>query len=280
MTEMVHVDHEQLVSYLYDECDAGARARVAAHLSACASCADEIAALTATRQHLADWAPPDVALGFQITRPSVAAEESATPAAVLRPARWWSRPLPAWAQAAAAVLIFGAGLAVGSGRGSIDRVNPGASPGGGAARSAPAGASEGAQAQERRITAAAPPAVSQTLVAASAGDDRMTRLLEQLRADLATLKRAANVAPAAAPDRELVEQVKLLIDESEQRQRIEFTARSAQLARDFEMQRRVDLARVNETIGRVQGQAGVEVRQNRQAIEGLARVVGLGAAPR
>ena len=49
-----------------------------------------------------------------------------------------------------------------------------------------------------------------------------------------------------------------------------------QLARDFEVQRRVDLAQVNQTLVRVQGQTGAEARQQRQAIEGLARAVSLG----
>ena len=31
---------------------------------------------------------------------------------MLRPAAWWGRPLPAWAQAAAAVVIFAAGMSV------------------------------------------------------------------------------------------------------------------------------------------------------------------------
>src|SRR5690606_9504323 len=37
----------------------------------------------------------------------------AAPATVLRPQAWWRQPLPAWAQVAAAILIFAAGLAIG-----------------------------------------------------------------------------------------------------------------------------------------------------------------------
>ena len=58
------------------------------------------------RAELAPWAPPDAELGFAITRKSE--PPSAT---VLRPARWWST-VPAWAQAAAAVLVLAAGAGI------------------------------------------------------------------------------------------------------------------------------------------------------------------------
>src|SRR6185503_10472602 len=44
--------------------------------------------------------------------------ESDQPAKVLRPAAWWKKPLPAWAQAAAAVVIFAAGMSVNAFRAS------------------------------------------------------------------------------------------------------------------------------------------------------------------
>jgi hypothetical protein len=100
-------NHEALIGYLYDECEPAEREVVAAHLALCASCAEEIQALGDTRAHMVSWRPPALPLGFQITRP-----ESDTPGKVLRPAAWWGRPLPAWAQAAAAVAIFAAGMSV------------------------------------------------------------------------------------------------------------------------------------------------------------------------
>ena len=100
-------NHEALVGYLYDDCEPAEREAVAAHVALCASCADEIEALRDTRAHLVSWATPALPLGFQITR-----MQSETSAEVLRPAAWWRQPLPAWAQAAAAVVIFAAGLSV------------------------------------------------------------------------------------------------------------------------------------------------------------------------
>ena len=102
-------NHEALVSYLYDECDPAERETIAAHLAMCASCAEEIGALRDTRAHLTSWTPPALPLGFQITR-----TESEVPANVLRPAAWYRQPLPAWAQVAAAAVIFVAGMSVSS----------------------------------------------------------------------------------------------------------------------------------------------------------------------
>lgn len=109
-------NHEALIGYLYDECEPAERQAVAAHVALCASCAEEVQALADTRAHLVSWTPPALPLGFQITR-----TESDTPAhaglahigaaRVLRPAAW-NRPLPAWAQVAAAVVIFAAGMSV------------------------------------------------------------------------------------------------------------------------------------------------------------------------
>jgi hypothetical protein len=100
-------NYEALVAYLYDECEPAERDAVAAHLAQCASCAEEVEGLRGTRAHLSAWTPPALPLGFQITR-----TEDTPPSNVLRPAAWWRRPLPAWAQVAAAALIFAAGMGV------------------------------------------------------------------------------------------------------------------------------------------------------------------------
>src|SRR5688572_15414152 len=102
-------NYEALVTYLYDECAPAEREAIAAHVAICASCREEIGALRDTRAHLASWTPPALPLGFQITR-----AESEAPATVLRPAAWWRQPLPAWAQVAAAAMIFVAGISVSS----------------------------------------------------------------------------------------------------------------------------------------------------------------------
>jgi hypothetical protein len=270
MNEMTHIDPEELVSYLYDECGPGERARVAAHLGACVPCADEVAALTATRKHLAGWAPPDVELGFQITRPAAGAADAQGPALVLRPARWWSRPLPAWAQAAAAIAIFGAGLAVGAGRGDMAAVVEAPD-----ARSQalvqPSSARDGANAGGVDPSSASTSGVTSAANTAAANTE-LARQLDQLRGEFAAFKRTPALATSPVPasaNQALLEQVKTLIDESEQRQRTEFTLRATQLARDFNKQRQVDVDTMTERIVRVQGEAGA-----------VARLVGMTAFPR
>jgi len=118
MTEIFECgDNSALVGYLYDECDAAERHAIEAHLAVCPACAAELAALGSTRLQLASWTPPEAELGFRIV-------SDATPPNVVRPVRWWEQPLPAWAQAAAACLIFGAGLWLGVARGSAPSLRP------------------------------------------------------------------------------------------------------------------------------------------------------------
>jgi hypothetical protein len=112
-------NHEVLIGYLYDECEPAERESIAAHVALCASCSEEIQALRDTRAHLVSWTPPALPLGLQLTR-----TESETPANVLRPAAWWQQPLPAWAQVAAAIVIFAAGMSVNTGRSSGESPAP------------------------------------------------------------------------------------------------------------------------------------------------------------
>src|SRR2546422_3988318 len=104
-------DHGALVSYLYDESTPAERRAVLAHAAICSACAEELAALGATREQLVAWTPPDAQLGFRVV--------SDTPSNVLRPSRWWQTPMPAWAQAAAAALIFTTGITLGALRGTM-----------------------------------------------------------------------------------------------------------------------------------------------------------------
>ena len=109
---------EALVTYLYEECEPAERESIAAHVAICAPCAEEVRALGDTRAHLASWSPPSLSLGFQITRTESEQPAREETGRVLRPAAWWKQPLPAWAQAAAAVVIFAAGMSVSAFRSS------------------------------------------------------------------------------------------------------------------------------------------------------------------
>jgi hypothetical protein len=80
-----------------------------------------------------------------------------------------------------------------------------------------------------------------------------------------------NVASSPA-DARILDRVRVLIDESEQRQRRELALRSAELVRDFDAQRNVDLARIERTLGQMDGTTGAEVAQQRQMLNYLMRV--------
>jgi hypothetical protein len=89
-------ERERLIDYLYDESDPQERAAVQAHLAHCAACRDEVGALRAVRHDLLAWSVPEQ-------------EHLWRPLAVPQPAvRWPVRP--AWGLAAAAAVLFLAGL--------------------------------------------------------------------------------------------------------------------------------------------------------------------------
>jgi anti-sigma factor RsiW len=237
-------DHSALMSYLYGECTPAERRMIGAHLAICRACAEELVALGATREHLAMWTPPDAELGFRIV-------PDAPRSNVLRPARWWQQPMPAWAQVAAAVLIFATGVMLGA----VREITQSADRGTGASATLRSNTTGGANpANGAPVTRAELVAVEQ-------------RLRSEMLQPHAT---AQNVV--ASPDGRLLERVRALIEESEQRQRRELALRSAELVRDFDAQRNVDLARIERTLGQMDGTTGVEVAQQRQMLNYLMRV--------
>jgi hypothetical protein len=226
-------DSGALVAYLYEECEPAMRQEIAGHLTQCESCSNEIDGLGWTRQSLEVWTPPMSALGFQLP---VIAQGSRLP--------WWRAPLPAWAQAVAALLIFGVGLSVGLTRG------PAASP-----------------------QAATQPAVVTSADTALRAE--LSQLEQRLKSEMAAIRTTASTpvpqtaARSDAPSDDILKKVEEIVAQSEERQRREFTLRNVELARDFEAQRRIDMASVRETVGQFQGVTGTEIRQQREAIESL-----------
>ena len=244
-------DNTALVSYLYHECEPAERAAIAAHTTLCAACAAELAALESARLQLASWTPPEADLGFRVVGARDAGREpqalgtgslSPTPGVSTRPGAWWSQPLPAWAQAAAACLLFAAGLWLGVVRGSA----PGASPTMPASGVATSGA--------------APAAASRAELAA---------LERRLGAELTELRAAA---PQGISEAQMLARVTALLEESEQRQQRELALRTAQVVRDFDSQRQVDLAQIQRNLGQIEGLTGAEVREQREILNYLMRV--------
>ena len=234
-------DGEALVTFIYDESTPAEREAITEHLAQCTACAEELALLGATRDQLAAWTPPDQALGFRLTRAdAVAAPEPPVEkpsGTVLRPAAWWHRPLPAWAQMAAAAVIFVSGLALG-GAWSTSRV-----------------ATEAAATGTPAPVATATPVVTQQDLAA---------IEQQLRAEIAQVK---STAPAAGggETRALMTRVTQLIAASEDRQMKELDFRTSVLANDLANARRIDNANVEQ---RLRGTTAI-VNRNQQTINSM-----------
>jgi anti-sigma factor RsiW len=234
-------DNAALVGYLYDECEPDERVAIAAHLGVCGACAAEVAALGATRLQLAAWTPPQSDLGFRIV------SEPQT-ARVLRPARWWQQPVPGWAQAAAAIVIFGVGLSLGVLRGTAPA--PAAPPAG--------------------VAAGVSPAASVSRADLAALEQRLrNEMMQQVRT---ASSQAHPVAAASPSEAQLLTRVRALIDESEQRQRRELALRTADLVREADAQRQFDLARIQRVFGQFEGTAGLEIQRQRQDLNNLIRV--------
>jgi hypothetical protein len=218
-------DKATLVAYLYGEAEPAERDRVEAHLSTCAACAAEVRALGDVRLGLALWAPPDAELGFAIVKRS----DEPAPATVLRPARWWST-VPAWAQAAAAVLVLAAGAAIANVQ----------------VRSDANGfvVSTGWMAPEP--TAAGPTVATDD----QAWRTALVSLEQQLRAEIRTSReqdvRAA--VPASADDATL-RRVRQMLAESEERQQQQLALRFVEFTRDVNIQRRADLVKITNSLG-------------------------------
>jgi hypothetical protein len=243
-------DKEQLVAYLYDELDGITRRRIDDHLRVCAACAGEVEALSGVRRELAGWMPPEVALGFTIVQSTPAAEPVSA-----APARRWPS-VPAWAQAAAAVLVIAAGLAIANlqvryGADGLVVTTGWMTPA--TARQAPAPA-------EARAASGAAPEWQPAMAALEAS------LREQIRAS------RASEAPASRAADLSMQRVTDLIAQSERRQQQELALRLAQFGRDLEVQRRSDLVRINQGFGQFEGRAGAEIARQRQMLDYIMRV--------
>lgn len=213
-------DKPTLIGYLYGEIEPAERVAVENHLATCAACAAEVIALGDVRSDLGLWIPPDVELDFAIVKKS-----ALPPANVLRPARWWNT-VPAWAQAAAAILVVAAGAAIANVQ----------------VRSGPDG-----------VTVStgwmSPSAVAP--VAAPADADwkpALVALERQLRNEIRSTAEAipARAATRGPADDATVRRVEQLIAEAERRQARELAVRFVELTRDMNMQRRADLMKIGQ----------------------------------
>ena len=243
-------DKQTLVSYAYGEIDQDTRQAVDAHLASCDACAAEVTALGDVRSSIGLWVPPDVELDFAIVKKS-----QLPPSNVLRPERWW-KTVPAWAQAAAAILVVAAGASI--------------------ANLQVTSTAEGVSVRTGWMQpAVSEPAVREAngpRVAGPAADEFTAQLasLEQKPRDeiRSTREQDARVAARTPADEATIRRVPQLIAASEQRQERELAVRFVELTRDMNMQRRADL--LNITRGMVGYQD--QLQRQGQTINNLIRV--------
>jgi anti-sigma factor RsiW len=247
---------DALIAYLYDDIDAAARAAFDAHLAGCEPCRVELEALGGVRTQLARWNPPE---------PKSLTAANTNPYSAIRNPQWW-RTIPAWAQAAAALLFLGVSAGIANldvrydSNGFAIRTGWLKPP-----QSAPAAA---ATAPSGGVGLAS--IAGQNSSAASRED--LVALEQRLRTELKPATPAPAGARAASSDAEILRKVRALIDDTERRQQSELALRLAQAISDVNAARQADLRRVDLTLNRVENNLGVEVLKNRQSMQYLMRV--------
>lgn len=235
-------ERESLLSLIYEEGDEAERQRLEAHARVCADCRRLLAALEGSRQALAAWVIEEPA------RPIVDRWALAAPR---------RRPWPAWLQAAAAVLLVGAGVGLANVQvrftGEGIEVRTGWMRVGGDVDDQAAGA--------RLHGASAPVGSAMPAGPSDAWRAELAALEQRLRRDLAPASAAlsARPLPASAADAQL-RRIRDLVDrtvrESERRQERVLAYRVQQLAREWDSLRRNDLLRTQQGFARIEDFAG------------------------
>ena len=274
-------NHDALLDYLYEEGDPAERLRVATHLQECAACAVAVLEFQNVRGMLSDWAPPASLLGFRmvqdagasssvraaspgasvvlpsagetspsatLTSPSATVEQgarggwswgwgptttkeksrgrgAATPEE--RSRRWTgprARPL---FQAAAAILLFVSGMAVSQLHVEYENGE--------------------LRVRLQSDRSEAPPPVNSRIGWIMLPPERGLSEYELIRDLVPKLKNASS-----ADAEGLLERVRSMIDQSEQRQQRELALRVSQVAREVETQHQVDVQRIEQNFGRQQ----------------------------
>ncbi|HSK11489.1 MAG TPA: zf-HC2 domain-containing protein [Vicinamibacterales bacterium] len=270
-------DKETLVAYVYGECEAAERLLVEAHLHACHACAEEVEGLGSVRAALRAWTVPARAVDVRGAPDAGAGQGGrvdgalvkASPA-VLRPARWWQRPLPALGRLAAGILLFAGGAAIANLEVRYDQ--DGFAVRTGWARQAPEPSPAG-------VAVRAPADVPGAAASGAAMPWRadLVSLEQRLRQEIVREDGAARTAPLGTPapvldDRALVARVSEMIAASEQRQERAMAYRMSEMFGELSAQRQNDLLRVQQGLGQLEGTTGAEVMRQRQLLNYLLTV--------
>ena len=234
-------NHDALLDYLYEEGDPAERLTIAKHLQECAACTVAVLEFQNVRSMLSDWTPP---ASLPLSAPVLSPGASGTsPSATANPGArggwsWGWGPAAyqekligprsrVFLQAAAAILLFVSGMAVSQlhfdySDGAVTlRIGPDD-------QVAPKPVSAGPESPS---------------AAAKVDINEVVRLV---RAQL-----AKDNAPSVESDR-VLEQVRAMIGQSEQRQYRELAIRLAQVAGEVDAQHRVDVERMQQDFGKQQ----------------------------
>ena len=223
---MSHIadNHDALLDYLYEEGDPAERLKIAEHLQECAACSVAVLEFQSVRGMLSQWAPPASELGFKIVQDAPAPPRRA----VWAPAR-----LSTFAQLAAGILLFVAGVAVSQVRVRV---------------------ADGAVIVTTRPAAPAPSIRNASITlppqTVRAADDVNTDQLREL------LARLEGQGASSVDTEHLLQRVRAMIDQSEQRQQREYremlALRLSQVAREVDTQHQADMLKIQQDFGRQQ----------------------------
>jgi anti-sigma factor RsiW len=219
---MTHItdNHDALLDYLYEEGDPTERLTIAKHLQECAACAVAVLEFQNVRGMLSDWTPPTADLGFRIVQdsgPATHHEKLTAPR---------SRAL---FQAAAALLLFVSGMAV-----SQLHVEY----------------RDGAVTVRTRSAAPAAPAASIRNASITLPPQSPSVDANEIERDLRARLEAQNTS--AADTERLLQRVRTMIDQSEQRQQRALALRLSQVAREVDTQHQADLLQIQQDFGKQQ----------------------------
>lgn len=222
---MNHIADNQdaLLDYLYEEGDPAERLKIATHLQACAECSVAVLEFQNVRGMLSDWTPPDAQLGFRVVQSSSASLDQRA-----RDGRSWGwgptttkkRWQPAL-QAAAAVLLFVSGMA-------FSQLNVD---------------------YEDGVITIATQSAEPEIPEFSGRDIQLPA--ERVSAEPLNASAPSRVTSAEDVER-LLQRVRAMIDQSEQRQKGELALRLSQVAREVDTQHQADLLRIQQDFGQQQ----------------------------
>lgn len=225
---------EDLVLVLYQDGEPAERHRLEAHLSTCTSCRRELDALAGVRNVLSTWEAPSALPCVRLA--------TDPPRAGAAPWAWLLHP--AFPLAAAAALVLG--VAVGLANLDVSYGSEGLS--------VKTGWSRPASAPSEARSAVPVPAATSTPWRADL-DLLEARLREDFSPAASPAMASRPAGPVSGADAALLARIERLINESEVRQQRNLALRVAELSRDFDLQRRADLVRIQQGLGETQADA-------------------------